>query len=146
MANTAVFDMNGRKVVLTFGLGFLEMLNSKYTVNTMGIDAGAGVNRALAEIQMGNVAVIKDIILFGTMTNRDKPTLAEIEDYIMTNMEDDDKFVEMMDNFFDIWKKIPGARLVLKNLQILEEPQTETEEKKITKKKTIQKNTEDTEE
>ena len=125
--NTTVIEIGNKKYILTFGLEFLRLLNEKYTLNQNGFEISAGLPKAVSEIQFGNAEMIAEIIRFATTTLHDKPTDAEIEEYIYEQLDREDDF-DLFEYFFDLLKKAPGAKAMLKRIENATEevPATDT--------------------
>lgn len=131
--NTSVIEINGVKHILTFGLGFLEQLNNKYQIVTEGFGFSAGVATAMAELKMHNPVMVADFIRFGTMTNHNKPTDKEIEAWVIEQMDGGKAEDKLFDDFFELLKKVPGAKRLLKSTEKAQE-ELENKEKAEEKK------------
>lgn len=110
MNNKATLQINGQSYLLTFGLKFLELLNSKYTLAIDGLAVGAGLVTVWTELKMQNPVMIRDMILFATATNVNRPSEDEVEAYIFEQLEDEEKAVALFSQFGDFLTLAPGAR------------------------------------
>ncbi|MCW6680882.1 tail assembly chaperone [Aerococcaceae bacterium NML130460] len=138
MNHKAVIEVNGTQHILTLGLGFLEQLNNKYSLPIDGMPIGAlGLPKCLTELKVKNPIVVRDIILFGTMTNVHRPSEQEIEEWICEQMEDEATETKMFDDFFDYLKLVPGAKKFAKAME--EQQALQLEEAPKPKKKTTTK-------
>lgn len=130
MDNTSVIEINGKNYVMTFGMGFLEKLNSKYTVTTSeGLELRNGIAQALMDIGAGNAAIFYDMILFSTANLQKKPSPVEVEKYVLEKIDDEEESEAMTADFLECLKKVPGWKAFEKKLKkaIEEEPEEETE-------------------
>lgn len=129
---TTVIEMNGEKHILTFGLGFLEQLNNKYKIENQGFGVSAGLYSSLMELTMKNPVMVADFIKFGTMTNHNRPTDSEIEEWVLEQVDDPEQEEKLFADFLELWKKLPGAKRVSKAVKDeqkrLEEPSEEAKE------------------
>jgi hypothetical protein len=114
MNNKATLQINGQSYLLTFGLKFLELLNSKYTLAIDGLAVGAGLVTVWTELKMQNPVMIRDMILFATATNVNRPSEDEVETYIFEQLEDEEKAVALFSQFGDFLTLAPGARRFIK--------------------------------
>lgn len=123
---TAKITINNETYLMTFGLDFLEQLNSKYQIHSNGFPISIGLQKALTELQMKNPVMIKDMILFATATNHSRPSEEEVEEYIFEQLSTEKKEDKLFDDFFGYSKKLPGATRLLK---LAEEEVKKAEEK-----------------
>ena len=134
MNNKATLQINGQSYLLTFGLKFLELLNSKYTLEIDGLAVGAGLVTVWTELKMQNPVMIRDMILFATATNVNRPSEDEVEAYIFEQLEDEEKAVALFSQFGDFLTLAPGARRFINAAE--EATQASQPEKAPTKKAT----------
>lgn len=134
MNNKATLQINGQSYLLTFGLKFLELLNSKYTLAIDGLAVGAGLVTVWTELKMQNPVMIRDMILFATATNVNRPSEDEVEAYIFEQLEDEEKAVALFSQFGDFLTLAPGARRFIKAAE--EATQANQSEKAPAKKAT----------
>lgn len=139
MNNKATLQINGQSYLLTFGLKFLELLNSKYTLEIDGLAVGAGLVTVWTELKMQNPVVIRDMIIFATATNVNRPSEDEVEAYIFEQLEDEEKAVALFSQFGDFLTLAPGARRFINaaeaaTSQATQPAQAEKPAKKATKK------------
>ncbi|MFK8243846.1 MULTISPECIES: tail assembly chaperone [unclassified Facklamia] len=126
-------EINGRNVLMTFGMRFLQLMGDKYSLDAQGMKMrGMHYASILTELQTGNPVIIFDMIRFATDGN---PLLKdeEIEDYVFEQLEDEEAEKKLFQDFFAIFKKVPGAKKYVKELEKLTEPEQPSEE---TSKKT----------
>lgn len=110
--NKKPLKIGNETYLMTFGLSFLERLNEKYSMEQSGMDVSFGVPKAMVELQMGNAALLADIIRFATADLVNPPSEQEIEDYVYEQTEDPD--TEVFATFFDNLMLAPGAKRMLK--------------------------------
>lgn len=135
-----LIEINGKKVLMTFGIRFLEQMGEKYSSNINGVTMrGLHYASILTELQTNNPVVVFNMIRLATENN---PNLMdeEIEDYVFEQLEDEQTEMQMFDDFFDIFKKLPGAKRYVKGLETLKVQEKSLEEEKVkTTKKTTAK-------
>lgn len=131
-----VIEINGKKVIMTFGIRFLEQMGEKYSSVVSGVTMrGLHYASILTELQTNNPVVIYNMIRLSTEGN---PHLSdeEIEDYVFEKIENEQDETQLFDDFFGIFKKLPGAKKYVKGLDKLAElaEPLEEEKHKTTKK------------
>lgn len=128
-----LIEINGEKVLMTFGIRFLELMGEKYSNDVSGMKMrGLHYASILTELQTKNPVVIFNMIKYSTEGNvrlKDE----DIEDYIFEKLDDEETENKLFEDFFDIFKKLPGAKRYVKELEKSKEPEKPSEEGKETK-------------
>ena len=131
MNNKKKLEINGKSYLLTFGLKFLELLNEKYAINTPdGIPLNLGLARAYTDFEVGNPVVIRDMIVFATVTNVNRPSEEEIEEWLYSQLDDEETSNKLFQDFFEYLKLAPGAKRFLANVEVERGKQTVTKSNK----------------
>lgn len=123
--------------LMTFGMRFLEKIGEKYALEVEGGGKMRGLHYAsiLTEIQTRNPVIIFDMIRYSTL-NIPQLTDEMIEDYVFTNIEEEESEAKLFDDFFDIFKKLPGAKKYAVASQKLVEQEEPSSEEEVQTKKT----------
>lgn len=133
-----IIEINDKKILMTFGIQFLGLMGDKYSVNSDGVKATRGFHYAsiMTELQFGNPVMLFDMIRFATYGN---PNLTdeEIESYVFEQISEPETERKIFDDFFDIFKKLPGAKRYVDTLtnSIAQANESNEEKPKARKKK-----------
>ena len=75
-------EINGKEIDLNFGIRFIRELDEKYNLTVVGKKVGVGIEETIPRILMGNVVALEDVIYAATWTEKKRPTLSEMDDFI----------------------------------------------------------------
>lgn len=75
-------EINGKEIDLNFGIRFIRELDEKYNLTVAGKKVGVGIEETIPRILMGNVVALEDVIYAATWTEKKRPTLSEMDDFI----------------------------------------------------------------
>lgn len=79
--------INGKSYELNFGIRWVNLMNQKHNINQNGLVQGMGINQAVASLMQYDPVSLSEIILNATWINKDRPTLADIDNYLDTNAD-----------------------------------------------------------
>lgn len=79
--------INGKSYELNFGIRWVNLMNQKHNINQNGLVQGMGINQAVASLMQYDPVGLSEIILNATWINKDRPTLADIDNYLDTNAD-----------------------------------------------------------
>lgn len=79
--------INGKSYELNFGIRWVNLMNQKHNINQNGLVQGMGINQAVASLMQYDPVGLSEIILNATWINKDRPTLADINNYLDTNAD-----------------------------------------------------------
>lgn len=105
--------LNNKDYQLHFGLDFINYLDKKHYIEQNGFKIGHGLATVLTQIDMGNPAILFDLIMAGTKTGV-KPSEQVVKDYLETEAD----IEELMANFLQNLEKAPLTKFTLKKLGI----------------------------
>lgn len=134
-----LITIDGKDHLMTFGIRFLELMGKEYSKDVSGLSLrGLHYASILTELQSANPVIVYHMIRFSTEGNR-YLTDEAIEEYVFEQIEDEETEKALFDRFFDIFKKLPGAKKYVKDLDTSAQavPPSEEAEKpsKVTKSK-----------
>lgn len=119
-----VVTINGTDYELNFGIRFVRELDKKYfTQSQSGIRYGMGIETQVPLLLTGDPVALADIISLGTVTEKKRPTMQEIDDYI----DHVDNIEELFDEVISELKKGNATRIKMREFTDL----LEAEEKKV---------------
>lgn len=81
-------NINGKDYELHFGLDFIAALDRKYVVSQSGFQIGQGLTMVTSYIEMGNPTILTDLIQAATITEKSKPTVPEIKQFLEHDVQD----------------------------------------------------------
>ena len=110
-----VVKIKEKEYELHFGFKFIEQANNERgLVVGAGDDGGMAINTKTQGIQMLTTGLdsydpvaVRDVIRFGTNTERSKPRVSDIEDYIESLASKGDPYFDFVDELSDEIKKQP---------------------------------------
>ena len=105
--------INGKEYELKFGLDFINHLDKKYFIEQNGLKIGQGLISVIAQIEIGNPAILLDLITAATL--KGKPKVEEIKKFI----ENEADIEGLMVSFLSELEKSPMTRFTLKKLDLL---------------------------
>lgn len=125
-------NISEQTFLMTFGMKFLEKMGDKYYLDIEGGGRMRGLHYAsiLTELKTANPVIIFDMIRFSTLGNF-QLTDEMIENYVFEQLEDEESEKQLFDDFFDIFKKLPGAKKYVTESQKLEEQDELSQEKPV---------------
>ncbi len=74
--------INNKSYDLNFGIRWVNLMNQKHNINQNGLTQGMGINQAVATLMQYDPVGLSEIILNATWINKERPTLADIENYL----------------------------------------------------------------
>ena len=101
---------------LIFGLRFIRELDKRFTIQSNGLQLGFGIATAVTYIQQRNPVVLVDLIQAATVTERSKPSVLEIEEYIEAETTDLEKLFK---DFLSEFEKSHVIKGTMKNLEAI---------------------------
>ena len=89
--------IGSKEYQIHIGLAALEYLNKVYTMDLEGVEVGFALNKLYIDINLKNVLAIANFIKAGTITEAQKPSNEDIENFIggMDIKKQDDFFEEI---------------------------------------------------
>lgn len=97
--------IGNRTYPLTFGIKFIREMDKRYTVKNdkSGISYGFGVGMSVVYIEHRNPVVLIDLIQASTVTEKTKPSVEEIENFLETNTD----LEKLFKDFLSVLEKSP---------------------------------------
>ena len=74
--------INGEVKEFIFGIKFIRELDKKFFIDNNGMKFGAGLSIGLPQLYSGNSAVLSDVLYAATTTEKKRPSLSDLDDYI----------------------------------------------------------------
>lgn len=89
--------LGNRDYEVVIGLAALNYLDQIYPIQVNGFEIGLGLNKFYLDLKLKNITAIAKFIKAGTITEPQKPSNAEIEEFIgsMTEKQLNDFFKEI---------------------------------------------------
>lgn len=79
--------INNKSYDLNFGIRWVNLMNQKHNMNQNGLTQGMGINQAVASLMQYDPVGLSEIILNATWINKDRPTAADIDNYLDTKAD-----------------------------------------------------------
>ena len=79
--------INGKDYELNFGIRWVLLMNQKHNITQNGLSQGMGINQAVASLSQYDPIGLSEILLNATWINKDRPTSADIDQYLETDAE-----------------------------------------------------------
>lgn len=79
--------INGKDYELNFGIRWVLLMNQKHNITQNGLSQGMGINQAVASLTQYDPVGLSEIILNATWINKDRPTSADIDQYLDTDAD-----------------------------------------------------------
>lgn len=105
--------INGIDYEMHFGLDFITGLDKKYYLQEGGIQLGQGLPAVVASIEMGNPTILVDLIQAATLTEKRKPSISEIKNFINEEVED---LEALMQDFLSAFEKSAATKMMMKKM------------------------------
>lgn len=80
-------QINGKDYELNFGIRWVLLMNQKHNITQNGLSQGMGINQAVASLTQYDPVGLSEIILNATWINKDRPTSADIDQYLDTDAD-----------------------------------------------------------
>lgn len=79
--------INDKSYELNFGIRWVYLMNQNHNIAQNGLTQGMGINQAVASLTQYDPVGLAEILLNATWMNKDRPTNADINNYLDTNAD-----------------------------------------------------------
>lgn len=112
-------ELNGKELPLNFGFKFIEEIEKleSFKVNVEGQEVSTGMgglSMLEGKLEAKSPIALKSVIKAATATLDMKPSNSQIEDYILTLAEDEDKYIKLFEDIQEELGKNTLAKVMMK--------------------------------
>lgn len=105
--------INDKTVNLYFGVGFVRELDKRCGLETQGLKLGMALTGKIPALFGGDVAALADILFAATITEKNRPTQKEVDNYI-DNVENLEQLFEQV---LDELEQSNGGKKLVKQMK-----------------------------
>ncbi len=74
--------IKGTDYTIKFGTKFVRVMDEKFTMNRDGMTFGAGLESTVGFLFSKKITTLADYIYYGTVTEKKRPSLNDVEDFL----------------------------------------------------------------
>lgn len=74
--------INGTDYTIKFGTKFVRTMDEKFTMSRDGMTFGAGLESTVGFLFSKKITTLADYIYYGTVTEKKRPSLNDVEDFL----------------------------------------------------------------
>lgn len=108
-----ILEINGKQYESRFGIRFIRELDKTNSLQREGINFGAGLELKVPMLVACDTVALSDVLYTGTVTEKNRPTQAEVDDYV----ENCDDIEELFEVVLDELKKSNATKLKMQQLE-----------------------------